>query len=221
MDMQHIEFSGGSAASAALAEAFDCFARALDDFNLSEIRAAAAVGSVPGWARPKGKPPPSIGRGQSWIRVVQRTVKASGRLHLPTTDTTSPNLHKITRAAPDGSGPLPLERSGRHDRCNQRRRADPAGAAEPGAEGCGVPGNLPRLFVSASRDGTDGRAGCGGCRHKLRVRFESHAALHDAPGPPTGSADIPPNFIFSLFQSLPGWGWPPAHQNHMPVSSTG
>lgn len=81
MDMQHIEFSGGSAASAALAEAFDCFARALDDFNLSEIRAAAAVGSVPGWARPKGKPPPSIGRSQSWIRVVQRTVKASGRLH--------------------------------------------------------------------------------------------------------------------------------------------
>lgn len=81
MDMQHIEFGGGSAASAALAEAFDYFARALDDFDLSEIRAAASVASVPGWARPKRKPPPHTGRSQSWIRVVQRTVKASGRLH--------------------------------------------------------------------------------------------------------------------------------------------
>lgn len=79
--MQRIEFSDGSAASAALAEAFDCFARALDDFDLSEIRAAASVASVPGWARPKRKPPPSFGRSQSRIRVVRRTVKASGRLH--------------------------------------------------------------------------------------------------------------------------------------------
>lgn len=110
MDMQHIEFSDGSAASAALAEAFDRFAHALDDFDLSEIRAAASVASVPGWASPKRKPPPSFGRRYVWIRVVQRTVKASGRLHFPTTDTTSPNLHKITRAAPDGSGPLPLGR---------------------------------------------------------------------------------------------------------------
>ena len=81
MDMQHIEFGDGSAASAALAEAFDYFARVLDDFDLPEIRAAASVASVPGWARPKRKPPPSFGRSQPWIRVVQRTVKASGRLH--------------------------------------------------------------------------------------------------------------------------------------------
>lgn len=80
MDMQHIEFGAGSAASAALSEAFDCFARALDDFDLSEIRAAASVVSVPGWVRPKRKPPPPAGRSQSWIRVVQRTVKAGGQL---------------------------------------------------------------------------------------------------------------------------------------------
>lgn len=81
MDMQYVEFIVGSAASAALAEAFDYFTRTLDDFDLSEIRAAASVASVPGWARPKRKPPPSFGRSQSWIRVVQRTVKAGGRLH--------------------------------------------------------------------------------------------------------------------------------------------
>ena len=80
MDMQHIEFGVGSAASAALAEAFDCFARALDDLDLSEIRAAASVASVPGWERPKRKPPPPVGRSRSWIRVMQRTVKASGQL---------------------------------------------------------------------------------------------------------------------------------------------
>ena len=34
------------------------------------------------------------------------------------------------------------------------------------------------------------------------MRFESHAALHDAPGPPTGSADIPPNFIFFFLLSI-------------------
>ena len=80
MDMQHIEFGDGSAASAALAEAFEHFARALDDFDPPEIRAAAAVASVPGWARPKRKPPPPVGRSRSWIRVMQRTVKASGQL---------------------------------------------------------------------------------------------------------------------------------------------
>lgn len=79
--MQHIEFGDGSAAIAALAEAFDYFIEMLDDFDLSEICAAASVASVPGWARPKRKPPPFIGRRYVWIRVVQRTVKAGGRLH--------------------------------------------------------------------------------------------------------------------------------------------
>lgn len=118
MDMQHIEFGDGSAASAALAEAFDCFARALDDFDLSEIRAAASVASGPGWARPKRKPPPSIGRRYVWIRVVQRTVMASVCC-INLIPTTSASEHKITRAAPDGSGPLTLGRrasdGGKHD----------------------------------------------------------------------------------------------------------
>ena len=52
-----------------------------------------------------------------WIGMpMQRTVKASGRLHFPTTDTTSPNLHEITRAAPDGSGPLPLRKEASYGR---------------------------------------------------------------------------------------------------------
>ena len=113
MDMQHIEFGDGSAASAALAEAFDCFARALDGFDLSEIRAAASVASVPGWAMPKRKPPPPVGLSQSWIRMVQRTVKASGQLGARI-------RHKITRAAPDGSGPLTFGKEGqrwRKTRC--------------------------------------------------------------------------------------------------------
>jgi hypothetical protein len=72
---QYIEFGDGSAASAALAEAFDYFMRIAEDFDLSEIRAAAAVASGPGWARPRRKPPPS--RGASWSRILfRRTVKA-------------------------------------------------------------------------------------------------------------------------------------------------
>lgn len=73
MDMQHIEFGDGSAASAALAEAFDCFARVLDDFDLSEIRAAASVASVPGWERPKRKPPllqGGVNRGSVWYSAL-------------------------------------------------------------------------------------------------------------------------------------------------------
>lgn len=101
---QHIEFGDGSAASAALAEAFEHFARALDDFDPSEIRAAAAVVSVPDGRDLRESRPPSIGRSQSWIRVVQRTVKAGGRLHLPTTDTTSPNLHKLHERPRMGRG---------------------------------------------------------------------------------------------------------------------
>lgn len=73
--MQHIEFGDGSAASAALAEAFDYFQRIAEDFDLSEIRAAAAVASGPGWARPRRKPPPL--RLASWSKpLFRRTVKA-------------------------------------------------------------------------------------------------------------------------------------------------
>ena len=74
---QHIEFGDVSAASAALAEAFDYFQRIAEDFDPSEIRAAAVVASGPGWAMARPKPPP--------LRLavcplagdrVQRTVKA-------------------------------------------------------------------------------------------------------------------------------------------------
>lgn len=72
---QHIEFGDGSAASAALAEAFDYFQRIADDFDPSEIRAAAVVASGPGWARPPRRPPPL--RLASWIKpLFRRTVKA-------------------------------------------------------------------------------------------------------------------------------------------------
>ena len=76
---QHIEFGDGSAASAALAEAFDYFMRITEDFDPSEIRAAAVVVSGPGWAMARRKPPP--------LRLAvcplaenrfQRTVKAGG-----------------------------------------------------------------------------------------------------------------------------------------------
>lgn len=74
---QHIEFGTGSAASAAMAEAFEHIQRILADFALSEIRAAAAVASGPGWAMARRKPPsmrsavcPLAGN------RVQRTVKA-------------------------------------------------------------------------------------------------------------------------------------------------
>lgn len=74
---QHIEFGDGSAASAALAEAFEYFQRIAETFDPSEIRAAAVVASGPGWARPRRKPPPL--RSASWINpLYQRTVKASG-----------------------------------------------------------------------------------------------------------------------------------------------
>jgi hypothetical protein len=74
---QHIEFGDVSAASAALAEAFDYFQRIAETFDLSEIRAAVVVVSGPGWARPRRKPPPL--RSASWGKpLYQRTVKASG-----------------------------------------------------------------------------------------------------------------------------------------------
>lgn len=72
---QHIEFGDGSAALAALAEAFDYFQRLLEDFDLSEIRAAAVDVASVGWARPRRKPPPL--RLASWINpLFRRTVKA-------------------------------------------------------------------------------------------------------------------------------------------------
>ena len=166
MDERHIEFGIREAlglpdgeildyATARLIEAAKQLGRILEETSLADLYAACydaaaePIRAVPRRVRPKRKPPPPVGRSQSWIRVVQRTVKASGRLH-PKTDTTSPNCIKLHERPRMGRGRSLWERSGRHDCCNQRRRADPSGAAERGAEGCGVPGNLPRLFVSAS-----------------------------------------------------------------------
>lgn len=75
---QHIEFDDGSAASAALAEAFEHIQRILAAFGSSEIRAAAVVVSGPGWARPPRKPPPLrlASCPMAWT-CFQRTVKAS------------------------------------------------------------------------------------------------------------------------------------------------
>lgn len=73
---QHIEFGDGSAASAALAEAFDYFMRIAEDFDPSEIRAAVVVVSIPGWASPRRKPPPLRSAAwRKWSRF-RRTVKA-------------------------------------------------------------------------------------------------------------------------------------------------
>lgn len=127
MDGRHIEFGIREAlglpdgeildyATSRLIDAMEQFGRVLEGISLADLHAARRdaaadpIRVVPKRVRPKRKPPPPFGRRHVWIRVVQRTVKASGRLHLPTTDTTSPNLHKITRAAPDGSGPLPLRK---------------------------------------------------------------------------------------------------------------
>lgn len=77
---QHIEFGDGSAASAALAEAFDYFMRIAEDFDLSELRAAAVdvVASGPGWGSALAQAPPaSKGRDRAWSgRPIRRTVKA-------------------------------------------------------------------------------------------------------------------------------------------------
>ena len=74
---QHIEFGAVSAASAALAEAFEYFGRIAEDFDLSEIRAAAVVVSGTGWARPRRKPPPLRSAVCSATESrFQRTVKA-------------------------------------------------------------------------------------------------------------------------------------------------
>ena len=72
---QRVEFGNGSAASAALAEAFDYFMRIAEDFDPSEIRAAAVVASGPGWASPRRKPPPlRLAVWMTWSRF-WRTVK--------------------------------------------------------------------------------------------------------------------------------------------------
>ena len=75
---QHIEFGDGSAASAALAEAFDYFQRIAEDFDPSEIRAAVVVASGPGWGSALAQAPPvSRGQRRMWrLRPIQRTVKA-------------------------------------------------------------------------------------------------------------------------------------------------
>lgn len=74
---QHIEFGDVSAASAALAEAFDYFMRIAETFDPSEIRAVVVVASGPGWARPRRRPPPLRSAGRI-NPLYQRTVKASG-----------------------------------------------------------------------------------------------------------------------------------------------
>lgn len=72
---QRIEFSTGSAALAALAEAFDYFQRIAEDFDLSEIRAAAAVKPSFPYGEAREKPPPSLSAAE--IRFpFRRTVKA-------------------------------------------------------------------------------------------------------------------------------------------------
>ena len=83
VDMQHIEFGDGSAMSAALAEAFDYFQRIADDFDLADLR-AAAVGSMTVLFQRVWPPnlPPPVPRGQRMSRIViQRAVKARGRLY--------------------------------------------------------------------------------------------------------------------------------------------
>ena len=76
---QHIEFGDVSAASAALAEAFDYFQRIVETFDLSEIRAAVVVASGPGWAMARPKPPPlRLAVCPLTENRFQRTVKAGG-----------------------------------------------------------------------------------------------------------------------------------------------
>ena len=95
MDERHIEFGireelglpDGEIldyATARLIEAFQNLSRILEEISLADLyaarydAAAEPIRVVPIRVRPRRKPPPSVGRSQSWIRVVQRTVKASG-----------------------------------------------------------------------------------------------------------------------------------------------
>ena len=96
MDERHIEFCIREALGlpddliemcdpiGRLAEASEHLSRILEEVSLADLyvscydAAAEAIQAVPGWVRPESKPPPPVGRSQSWIRVVRRTVKASG-----------------------------------------------------------------------------------------------------------------------------------------------
>ena len=72
-------------ATARLIEAAENLSRILEEISLADLYAAVydaaaePIRVVPRRVRPKRKPPPPTGRSQSWIREVQRTVKASGR----------------------------------------------------------------------------------------------------------------------------------------------
>lgn len=98
MDERNIEFGIREArglpdgeildyATARIIEDAENLSRILEEISLADLYAACydaaaePIRAVPRRVRLQGKPPPSIGRGQSWIRVGQRTVKASGRLH--------------------------------------------------------------------------------------------------------------------------------------------
>lgn len=95
MDERHIEFGIREArglpdgeildyATARLIEAAENLSRILEAISLADLYAACydaaaePIPVVPKRVRPKRKPPPSFGRRHVWIRVVQRTVKASG-----------------------------------------------------------------------------------------------------------------------------------------------
>lgn len=112
MDERHIEFGIREArglpdgeiidyATARLIEAAENLTRILEEISLADLYAACydaaaePIPFVPRRARPKRTPPPLIiGRSQSWIRVVQRTVKAGGRLYAPPN-----NRHNIAEFA--------------------------------------------------------------------------------------------------------------------------
>lgn len=111
MDERHIEFGIREAlglpdgeildyATTLLIEAVENLSMILEEISLADLYAAChdaaaeTIRAVLGRVRPKRKPPPSVGRSQTWIRAVQRTVKASGRLYaLPN------NRHNIAEFA--------------------------------------------------------------------------------------------------------------------------
>ena len=194
---QHIEFGDVSAASAALAEAFDYFMRIAEDFALSEIRAAVAVASGPGWARPRRKPPPR--RSARWIhRIFGHTVKAGAG----STDRLQQNGYHNT-SGPGGSGPLILEGGMTDDRGDQGRRCFERAGARAGAKRNAAGCDRAVLPPTASRGGSHGRAGCGRGQHNPCVRFDSHTALHTDSGPPTEAFQI--KYLLQILIASPEW----------------
>lgn len=100
MEQRHVEFGIREAlglpdgeildyATARLIEAGEYLSRILEEISLADLyaafydAAADPIRVVPSRVRPKRKPPPPTGQSQSWIRVVQRAVKASGQLGAP------------------------------------------------------------------------------------------------------------------------------------------